>query len=164
MRGYLYYWLHHHHYKVIEKLQKTEVTNMTKKMNKKLRTVITVLIVLALITGTGTALIVNTIPAVKMHMATTTLAESDVVVTDIVPLGNKLLRSVEVTLNNTDVNPHTVTLNVDVYGTGVDPIGTGILTNQVIGAGVTDTFTVTMGVKPDMKDVVSIDVVVRELL
>ena len=138
---------------------------MTKKMNKHVRTTILVLIVLALITGTGAAFVVNIIPAVKMHMASTTLAESVVVVEDIVPLGNKLLRSVEVTVNNTDVaDPHTVNIYVDVYGTGVDPIGTGILTNEVIGAGLTDTFTVNMGVKPDFEDVVSIDVIIRELI
>ena len=131
-------------------------------MNTKKIVIIAVILLLSV--GTAAALSFNVLPAIRMHLAGTTLEESSVVVDDITPVGNKKLNSVSVTLNNTDTIDHTV---VNVYASIENAneveIGTGLLTAVVVSAGTISTVSISITEKPQMADVSQMIITVKEL-
>jgi len=121
---------------------------------------LTIAIILILMIGTA-ALSFNVIPAIKMHIAGTTLEESLVEVTDIIPIGNKKLNSVDVTVNNTDTVSHNVNMYLSVEDISNTEIDTGTKT-ATVPVGIS-TVNIPADNKVDMVDVVNIIITIREV-
>ena len=122
---------------------------------------LTIVIILILMIGTAAALSFNVIPAIKMHIAGTTLEESLVTVTDIIPIGNKKLNSVDVTVDNTDTIAHDINLYLSVEDIASVEIDTGTKTITVpVGL---STVNIPADNRVDMVDVVNIIITIREV-